>query len=197
MLSRFWNLVLTPACVRNLNLKILKRKGIVKFGRGTYGVPEVRTFEHDPTTLTVGNYSSIASGVVFILGGNHPLDRVTTYPLRDKLGLPGAGKDGFPSSSGPIVVGSDVWIASNVTVLSGVTIGHGSVVCAGALVANDIPPFSIVGGVPARVIRTRYDDERIQQLLEVSWWEWSEDRIREAVPCITGTDVDEFLSRCR
>jgi len=86
-----------------------------------------------------------------------------------------------PRYKGDIVIGNDVWIGYGVTILSGVTIGDGAIVAANSCVVKDVPPYSIVGGVPAKVIKYRFDDETIGKLLKIRWWDWDEQKIRDSV----------------
>ncbi len=153
-------------------LRRLQRAGRVTMGPGTYGVPEFFTNRYDPTSLHVGNYSSVAA--VVMLGGGHPADRVTTYPHRVNMGMEGAGEDGFPTRSKDTVIGSDVYIGWRAVLLSGITIGDGAIVGAQALVTKDVPPYAIVGGNPAKLIRYRFPEEQRQALLEIRWWDWPE-----------------------
>jgi len=131
--------------------------------------------------LTIGAYTSIAGGVEIVLGGNHPVDRISTFPFREQLGLPGQHADGFPSTRGDIVIGSDVWIGTGVTVLSGVTIGDGAVIGAASVVTRSVPAYGIALGVPARVTKFRFEDHVIEALLQIRWWDWPEDVVRTAV----------------
>lgn len=172
----------------------LRREGRVTVGHGTYGYPTVRTFVLDDANLIIGKYSSLAHGATFLLGGEHPVDRVTTYPCRIMMGLEGAGHDGFPRPTQNTVVGSDAWVGANALILSGRRIGDGAVVAAGAVVTRDVPPYAIVGGNPARVIRYRHTEEQCAALLQIRWWDWSPDRIREAVPLLAGQDIEAFLN---
>jgi len=174
-------------------LLTLQAQGRVVMGQGTYGVPRVKTYEYDDTRLIIGSYTSIAERVTFILGGNHPSDRVTTFPLRIRRDLPGAGSDGYPYSKGDISVGSDVWIGYGAMVLSGVTIGDGAVVAARSVVSADVPPFAIVAGTPARVLRYRHTPEQRVALLEISWWNWPEEQVDAAVERLTSPDIDSFI----
>ena len=174
------------------NLLKLQAQGRVVMGRATYGVPRVQTYAHDNTCLIFGAYTSIARAT-FILGGNHPSDRVTTFPLRIKRGLAGAGSDGYPYSKGDIRVGSDVWIGHGAVVLSGVTIGDGAMVAANSLVSVDVPPFAIVAGNPARVLRFRHTPAQCATLCEIAWWNWPEADVDAAVDLLTSDDVDAFI----
>ncbi len=174
-----------------------KHSGHVSIGRHSYGAPRVIQYRHDDTRLLIGHYTSIARGVCFVLGGNHPTDRVTTFPIRQLLGLPGAGSDGFPSSKGDITIGSDVWIGLGALVVSGVTIGDGAIVAAGSVVVGDVPPYAVVGGNPAKVIKYRFTDEQIRELLEIRWWDWPDARVIEYVDLLSGPDIDTFLEAVR
>ena len=173
----------------------LQRQGRVTVGRGTYGVPIIFTHMLDTTGLRVGNYSSI--GGTYILGGGHPADRVTTYPLRVQLRMEGAGEDGFPRKVGDTVIGSDCYVGWGCMLLPNVWIGDGAIVGSGALVTKDIPPYAIVGGNPAEIIRYRYDEDQIKALLEIKWWDWPEAEIKAAVDLLTGDDVDSFIEYAR
>jgi acetyltransferase-like isoleucine patch superfamily enzyme len=176
-------------------LRRLRRSGKVVFGPGTYGVPTIHEFVYEPARLIVGNYSSI--GGTYLLGGQHAIEHVTTYPLRINLGLEGAGYDGNPAPRGDIVVGSDVWTGYGTWILSGVTIGDGAVVATGAVVTKDVPPYAIVGGIPAKVIKYRHTEEQRAALLEIRWWDWPADEIREATPLLASKDIDAFIEYAR
>ncbi len=173
-------------------LRRLQRQGRVAMGAESYGVPTIHTFTHDTTCLRVGNYSS--TGCTILLGGEHAHDMVTTYPHRILWGMDGAGEDGFPAKTGDTLIGSDVWAAYGATLLSGVHVGDGAIVANGAVVTKDVPPYAIVGGCPAKVIRYRFSDEQIEALLAVRWWDWPRDEVRAAVPYLASRDVERFLA---
>jgi acetyltransferase-like isoleucine patch superfamily enzyme len=172
-----------------------QKAGRVQVGRGTYGVPTLHMYHYDNTRLIIGNYCSMAP--VCFIGGGHPPDRVTTYPLAINLGLEGAGEDGFPAPSKDIVVGSDVYLGQQSVILSGVTIGDGAIVGIAGVVTKDIPPYAIVGGNPARLIRYRFSADQIAALLEIRWWDWPEEEIKRAAPQLTSRDVDAFIEYAR
>ena len=173
----------------------LKRAGRVVYGQGSYGIPTIHQFVHDDARLVVGNYSSI--GGTYMLGGQHPVDHVTTYPLRINFGMAGAGTDGNPQARGDTVVGSDVWTGYGSWILSGVHIGDGAIVATGSVVTKDVPPYAVVGGAPARVIKYRHTEQQRAALLELRWWDWPEAEVREAVPYLASNDIDRFIEYAR
>jgi acetyltransferase-like isoleucine patch superfamily enzyme len=172
-------------------LRRLQKSGKVVYGTGTYGIPTIHDFPYSTTRLIVGNYSSISGH--YLLGGQHSVEQVTTYPMRINFGVDGAGEDGVPVARDDIRVGSDAWTAYGAWIQAGVTIGDGAVVATGALVTKDVPPFAIVGGVPAKVIRYRHTEEQRAALLELRWWDWPVEEIRAAIPLLASTDIDAFI----
>lgn len=134
----------------------------VTVGKLTYGSIHAISYGGNSEFLKKGNCCSIADEVTFLLGGGHRLDCVSTFPFRGKL----VG-DVEAMTKGPIVLEDDVWIGYGATVLSGVTLGKGSVVGAGALVCGDVPSYAIVAGIPAKVIRYRFDDETRARLAAI------------------------------
>ena len=145
--------------------------------------------------LVVGKYCSIAEGVQFILGGNHPLDHATTFPLSKMSGRTTVS-DG-PFSRGDIVIGSDVWIGKDATILSGVTIADGAIVGACAVVASDVAPYSIVAGNPARLIRQRFSEEIIAQMIRLRWWDLPDEDVSALQARLQSSDVDGLISAIR
>ena len=177
------------------NLRRLQRSGRVVYGPGSYGVPKILTFQYDPSRLIVGNYCSM--GGTYLLGGQHAIRHVTTYPVRIRMGVEGEGTDGNPDVRGDIVVGSDVWTGYGSWVMSGVTIGDGAVVATGAVVSKDVPPYAIVGGIPAKVIKYRHTEEQRAALLDIKWWDWPVDEVRKAAPYLGSYDIDGFIEYAR
>lgn len=160
----------------------------VSVGRFTYGNPQLMLWD-DLDRIRIGSFCSIANEVAIFGGGEHRTDWVATYPLRIAFGDSLAGKDGHPASKGETKIGNDVWIGFRAMVLSGVTVGDGSVIGAGAVVATDVPPYAIVVGNPAKVIRYRFSMEEIQKLLSLRWWDWDIDKIKSHVPILCSTKV--------
>ena len=136
--------------------------------------------------LVIGRFCSIACGAKFLFtSGNHSLRSLATYTFPmffDEWGLDAKNK-------GDTVIGNDVWIGYEAVILSGVTIGDGAVIGARAVVTRDVPPYTIVGGVPAKPIRRRFDDETAARLRALRWWDWDEERIRRAIPAIQSGDL--------
>jgi acetyltransferase-like isoleucine patch superfamily enzyme len=163
-------------------------------GDYSFGAPIIR-FWDDESRLKIGKYCSIAAGATLILGGNHRTDTVTTFPLGRPVGLMGPGER--PYSRGDIVIGSDVWIAANAIVLSGVTIGDGAVVGAGAAVVGDVPPYAVVVGNPARVVRKRFSEPIIGELLALRWWDLGANDVMSLRPLLQSDDVERFVEECR
>jgi acetyltransferase-like isoleucine patch superfamily enzyme len=166
----------------------------VTIGEYTYGIPRI-FFPDADATLTIGRYCSIAPEVSFYLKMDHRPDWVTTYPFS---GIPhvypeAARIPGHPYTKGPIIVGSDVWIAAQVIVTSGVTIGDGAILLQGAVVMTDVPPFAIVAGNPAQVVRMRASDTEIAAMLRIRWWDWDEPTIRRRLPDLCSGDFAGFI----
>lgn len=140
----------------------------------------------------IGAFTSIANGVV-IGGARHPMEWVSMSPVfytgRDSIKAKFA-EHILPDPKG-VVIGSDVWIGRSATILDGVVVGHGAVVGAGAVVVKDVPPYSIVAGNPARLIRFRFDESVIQALLASEWWSFSDERLRGLGGSFN--DVDAFV----
>jgi acetyltransferase-like isoleucine patch superfamily enzyme len=162
-------------------------------GRWTYGSPEVLSWG-EGATLEIGNFSSIAAGVKIFLGGEHRTDWVTTYPF-SVLWSRAKHIAGHPYTKGDVRIGSDVWLGADSVILSGVTIGDGAVVGARSVVPQDVPPFAVVFGNPAKLLRYRFGQETIRALLEIAWWRWSDDKIADFLPYLLSQNIRDFIAR--
>ena len=162
-------------------------------GDHTYGKPKVVS-RGEGASLRIGKYCSISTRVVIFLGSEHRTNWISTYPFPI---LWEAAKSilGHPFSKGDVVIGSDVWIGYNVTILSGVTIGDGAVIGTGSVISGDVPPYAIVAGNPAQVIRYRFGEETIQKLLKIGWWDWPDKKVKENVHLICSDSVNEFVKK--
>lgn len=139
----------------------------VKVGSYTYGILNVIIYDtkNKIDKLLIGNFVSIADDVKFFLCENHQTNTLTTFPLKSILNKKQYPQDAI--SNGSIIIEDEVWIGYGVKILSGVTIGKGAIIATGAVVSNDIPPYTIAGGVPAKVIKNRFSEEITNQLLKI------------------------------
>lgn len=162
-------------------------------GDWTYGKPVIY-YWNEQTELRIGKFCSIADGVKILLGGEHGTDWVSTYPFKS-LFRAAREAAGPMATKGNVTIGNDVWIGSDVLVLSGVNIGDGAIVGGGSVVCKDVAPYSIVAGNPARQIRLRFDETKINSLLKIAWWNWPVDKIEGALPFIYSGDIQGFIDR--
>ncbi|CAH1667292.1 Chloramphenicol acetyltransferase [Chelatococcus asaccharovorans] len=178
-----------------LHLDKLVRKHGAAIGPYSYGRPKVR-FADWGARLTIGSYCSIADQVEIMLGGNHRADFVSTYPFSAfPAQWPEAPKSlDHQGPAGDVVIGHDVWIGSGALILPGVTIGSGAVIAARAVVSRDVPPYAVVGGVPARLIRKRFDDAAIAALLDCAWWDLPRHDVAALIPLLQSGDVAAVIA---
>lgn len=162
-------------------------QNLVSIGNYTYGSLYVKHYGSDNEFLSIGSFCSIAENVNFILGGNHIYENVLTYPIRANI-----MNQGYEATSnGPIIIKDDVWIGFGATILSGVHIGQGAVVAAGSVVTKDVPPYAIVGGVPAKVIKYRFSQEIVDELLKIDFTKMTEEIISQHI-CELYTKVESL-----
>jgi phosphonate metabolism protein (transferase hexapeptide repeat family) len=156
----------------------------------------------DVIYTTIGKFCSIASHVR-INPGNHPMERASQahFTYRSSLYWPGVAEDENAffdwRRSHPVSIGHDVWIGHGAIILPGVSIGIGAVVAAGAVVTKDVPNYTIVTGVPAKPLRRRFSTEVEDALIELSWWDWKHERLREALPDFRKLSVESFAAKYR
>ena len=143
--------------------------------------------------LKIGKFCSIACGAKFLFtSGNHSMQSLSTYTFPifyEEWGLDAKDIRSAWDNKGDITIGNDVWIGYEAVILSGVTIGDGAIVGARAVVTKDVPPYTIVAGVPARPIRKRFDEETIAKLQALRWWDWDEERLKRCIPAIQSGDM--------
>lgn len=148
--------------------------------------------------LIIGKFCSIACGTKFLFNcANHTLKSLSTYtfPLfYEEWELKKSNITTAWDNKGNIVIGNDVWIGYEAVIMAGVHIGDGAIIAARAVVTKDVPPYTIVGGTPAKEIRKRFDAEVIEQLLIQKWWDWSTDKIHQCLPYIAEGKLDELLA---
>jgi len=146
--------------------------------------------------LIIGKYCSIACGVKFVFtSANHTMKSLSTYPFPlfwEEYDLAKSRVTEAWDNKGDIVIGNDVWIGYEAVVMSGVHIGNGAIIGTRAVVTRDVEPYTIVGGVPARPIRKRYDQSTIEKLEEVCWWNWSREKIQEKLEDLMSGEIDRL-----
>lgn len=164
-----------------------------KIGRHSYGDLKVRSWG-EGTFLEVGAFCSFASGVKVFLGGEHRVDWVTSFPFTELWKELAGHFPGHPRSKGDVVIGNDVWIGTEAIIMSGVRIGDGAVIGARAVVTKDVPPYAIVAGNPARLVRFRFERSVIDQLIALAWWQWDDQRIGNLLPLLLSADILAFIA---
>lgn len=146
--------------------------------------------------LIIGKFCSIACGAKFLFNSaNHSLTSLSTYPFPiffEEWGLDRRQVTRAWDYKGDIVIGNDVWIGYEAVILAGVTIGDGAIIGTRAVVTKDVPPYTIVGGVPAKPIRKRFPDDTIAALLALRWWNWPEERIAGCLDAIQSGQIDQI-----
>ncbi len=145
--------------------------------------------------LIIGKFCAIASGTTFIMGpANHRISSVTTYPFNV---FGGAWEENTPDHlsqlpfKGDIVIGNDVWIGRESVIMPGVKIGDGAIIGAYSVVAKDIPPYTVAGGNPAKVIKKRFDDELTDVLLKLKWWDFEAEKLVDFLPLLCDPDLEK------
>jgi len=162
-------------------------------GKYTYGLPQIYKLE-ESSQLEIGKFCSIANDVKIFLDGEHEINNISTYPFGYFKEFKSHKKQ-ETKSKGKVTIGNDVWIGYGVTILSGVTIGDGAVIGARSLVVKeDVPPYTVVGGVPAKILKQRFDDKTIEKLEKIKWWNWSDQKIQENIEKLKSDNLETFLN---
>lgn len=166
----------------------------MNIGDHTYGIPDI--IDGPYGEVIIGKYCSIAIGVS-IVAANHNVKFVSAYPFKtiwnDQWRFLGDISD--HTSKGKTVIGNDVWIGKSAFIMNGVSIGDGAVIGAGSVVTKNVPPYAIVGGNPAKVIKLRFEENIIDQLLKIKWWNWSEEKVDEFLPLMMSENIELFIQK--
>ena len=143
--------------------------------------------------LKIGKFCSIACGAKFLFtSGNHAMQSLSTYPFPiffEEWNLDARNICSAWDNKGDIIIGNDVWIGYEAVIMAGVTIGDGAIIATRAVVTKDVPPYTIVGGVPAKIIRKRFDDATIERLEKLRWWDWDAAKIQRNISAIQSGDI--------
>lgn len=138
--------------------------------------------------LIIGKFCSIACGAKFLFtSANHKMSSLSTYPFPifyEEWGLDAKDIRNAWDNKGDIIIGNDVWIGYEAVIMAGVTIGDGAIIGTRAVVTKDVPPYTIVGGVPAKPIRKRFDDATVERLIKLRWWDWEYEKIAQSIAAI-------------
>ena len=201
LIKRFFS-VFPNLFLRNTNVcdNVVKGRNVKLYSRYLLSNVEIGDYSYigpncSVKNTSIGRYCSI--GENFISGlGIHPVDGLSTSPLfystRRQLGTRLVNQNKIEEYK-PVSIGNDVFIGANVMILSGVNIGDGAIIAAGAVVTKDVPAYAVTGGVPSRVIKYRFTEEQIAQLLKIQWWNWDSDRQLEIVDYFN--DIEGFIKQ--
>lgn len=163
-------------------------------GEHTYGHPTILHWG-ESANLYIGKFCSIAENVTIFLGGEHRTDWISTYPFNIlNKDFPNATKiKGHPVTKGDVRIGNDVWIGRGATIMSGINVGDGAVIGANAVVTKDVPNYAIVAGNPAKIIKYRFDNNKIEKLEKIKWWNWPIEKINKEIQSICNSDTNLFF----
>lgn len=167
------------------------RKHIKYWGVGTYGCPSIVSYD-GISKLSVGKYCSMADNVSILLGSNHKHKAVPTYPICN-IDNNFSTKDA--NIQGDVFIGNDVWIGYGATIIGPVSIGDGAIIGAGSVINRDVSAYSIVMGVPGQILRYRFSEDQIQKLLEIKWWNWNTDKIKNNIKLLYAEDINKFIDK--
>ena len=149
----------------------------VSIGDFTYGDLNIYKF-NDKSKIRIGRFCSIGQNTSFVIDADHPISHLSTYPYKVKI-LQSEKYEAI--SKGDIIIEDDVWIGFGAIIMSGVHIGQGAIVAAGAVVTKDVPPYAIIGGIPAKIIKYRFEENMINELLKVDYSKLTKDIINNHI----------------
>jgi len=185
-LNAFKNLVSKTFPNNKLNVNSIFPIEILSVGKYSYGDINIVTFSNK-SHLNIGNFVSIAQNVHFLLDAEHNIDTLSTFPYKVFI----LGNEAEAFSKGDIIIDDDVWIGYGATVMSGVHIGQGAVIAAGAIVTKDVDPYTIVGGIPARFIKKRFNNDVIEELLKIDFGKLDDNLIKNHIDDLYETITDK------
>jgi len=153
----------------------------------------------DGDKLIIGKFCVIGSGAIFLMGGNqgHRRDWISGYPIEILEGGYDVNKSKAPKGyqqKGDTVIGNDVWIGAEAMIMPGVKIGNGAVITTRAVVIEDVPPYAIVRGNPAKKVEMRFTDSEIKKLEEIAWWDWPIEKVRKNISLLRSGDIEKLAS---
>ena len=160
----------------------------MSFTMGAYSYSEP-TFRGNHNNVTIGKYCSIASGVIIDCGFSHNIHNVSTYPFNPNV----EGCGHLPLNlkiKGDVIIGNDVYIGENCIIMSGVTIGDGAVIGINTVVTRNVAPYEVVAGTKRWF---RFTSERVEELMNIKWWDWSDERVKENVHLLLSEDIQKFI----
>jgi acetyltransferase-like isoleucine patch superfamily enzyme len=169
-------------------------------GKGTYYDRHIDIITwSDQYKVVLGKYNSIGRDCNFFLHANHRPDWITTSsqllgPVTPEIAQLHMNM-GHPTCKGDIIVENDVWIGATSTIMSGVKISNGAVIAGGSTITKDVPPYAIVAGNPGVIVKYRFTDEQIKDLLEIAWWNWDENKIKEESMLLWSQDINHFIKK--
>ncbi len=188
-IADFKNIIYVKPTIKNPNITV---GDFTYFGEEDFESHVTHHYDFNGDKLIIGKFCQIAAGVNFVMNGaNHQMNTASTYPFYI---FEGWDQKAPPLSELPLkgdtVIGNDVWIGQNATILPGVHIGDGAIIGMDSVVAKDIAPYSVAAGNPAKEIRKRFDDELIQLMLKLKWWDMEIDEINKLIPVLTDGNLE-------
>lgn len=188
-IANFKNIIYVKPTIKNPNITV---GDFTYFGEEDFESHVTHHYDFNGDKLIIGKFCQIAAGVNFVMNGaNHQMNAASTYPFYI---FEGWDQKAPPLSELPLkgdtVIGNDVWIGQNATILPGVHIGDGAIIGMDSVVAKDIAPYSVAVGNPAKEIRKRFDDELIQLMLKLKWWDMEIDEINKLIPVLTDGNLE-------
>lgn len=174
----------------------------IEVGPYTYGYQNIKTIFKDEFPnfkLKIGKFCSIASNIRIYAGyGYHDSKSISTYPFGYvETGTFGTTKYNMGVSKGDVVIGNDVWIGDNVTIMTGVYIADGAIIATNSHVIKNVEPYAMIGGNPAKLIKYRFEENDIKQLLHISWWNWDIAKINKFKHLLNSRDIKYFIEEAK